>query len=62
MARRRPSSIYLADVGEREISWASEGYFPRGVISSLYAPRNTGKTLSARGNEYLRVSRCRPLG
>ena len=44
MARRRPSSIYLADVEEREISWACEGYFPRGVISSLYAPRNTGKT------------------
>jgi AAA domain len=44
VARRVRPSIWLADQQAEDVSWAFEGYFPRGAISSVYAPRDTGKT------------------
>ena len=37
---------WARDVG-KNVEFAVEGYFPRGVVSSIYAPRDAGKTTVA---------------
>ena len=38
---------WARDVVGKNVEFAVEGYFPRGVVSSIYAPRDAGKTTVA---------------
>jgi hypothetical protein len=42
-----PPTHWARDVVGRDVEFAVEGYFPRGVVSSIYAPRDAGKTTVA---------------
>jgi AAA domain len=44
VARRVRPSIWLADQRAEEVTWACDNYFPRKAVTSVYAPRNAGKT------------------
>jgi RecA-family ATPase len=43
----KPPTHWARDVTGRDVEFAVEGFFPRGVVSSIYAPRDSGKTTVA---------------
>ena len=40
-------TTWVEDIEKEPITWAVPNYIPRRVVSSIYGPRNSGKTMSA---------------
>jgi putative DNA primase/helicase len=45
--RAHPGSTWFEDVSKEPIRWVVPDYIPRRYVSSVYAPRNAGKTMLA---------------
>jgi AAA domain len=46
-SQTRPGTTWVEDVRKEPVRWAIPDYIPRRVVSSIYGPRNSGKTTLA---------------